>query len=245
MDTDHPTGQGHHVERHGIRLGPFIQDIVYGGNDGIITTFAIVAGTVGAAMPTYVIVILGLANLVGDGLSMASGAYLSLKAERDQYRRIRAEEEAEIDDHPEAERAEVREAFAKQGVEGRDLSTLTAILTSRRALWVETMMREEHGLLEQSTSRPLLHATATFFSFLLFGAIPLVPYVFGPGGAHQFRVAVVSVFAALLLLGITRSIITRAPLVWGTVQILLIGFLSSGVAYLIGAFLRGLTGGGA
>ncbi len=240
--TQHPTGRGHHDESHGLRLGSFVQDIVYGGNDGIVTTFAIVAGTVGAAMPTYVIVILGLANLVGDGMSMASGAYLSLKAERDQYRRIRREEEEEIDSHPEAEREEVREAFQKQGIVGESLDALTAILTSNRTLWVETMMREEHGLLRQTTDRPLLHAVVTFLSFVLFGSIPLLPYVLGFGGVHQFLVAVLSVFAALFLLGITRSIVTNARRIRGIVEILLVGFLSTGVAYAIGVLLKGLTG---
>lgn len=237
----HPNTIGHHQERHGLYFGSFIQDIVYGGNDGIVTTFAIVAGTVGAAMPTYVIIILGLANLIGDGFSMASGAYLSIKAERDQYRRIRMEEELEIDEHPEAEREEVREAFEKRGIVGGDLSALTKILTSSREIWVETMMREEHGLMQETTDRPMFHAMITFVSFVIFGSIPLLPYVLGFGGAHQFLVAIVSVFSALLLLGITRSIVTQERLIRGTIEILLVGFLSTGVAYLIGVLLKGLT----
>src|SRR3990167_3871916 len=79
-------------ESHGSKLGPYIQDIVYGGNDGIVTTFALVAGTVGADLPHYVVIILGLANLFADGISMATGAFLSIKSERDQYRRLHKEE---------------------------------------------------------------------------------------------------------------------------------------------------------
>ena len=83
-------------ELHGSTLGPFIQDVIYGGNDGIVTTFAVVAGTVGAGMPHYIVIILGIANLLADGTSMATGAFLSLKSERDQYHRIRKEELEEI-----------------------------------------------------------------------------------------------------------------------------------------------------
>ena len=98
-------------EQHGSRLGPFIQDVVYGGNDGIVTTFAVVAGTMGADLPRYIVIILGLANLLADGISMATGAYLSLKSERDQYERTRKEELEEIKKIPHIEQEEIRIAY--------------------------------------------------------------------------------------------------------------------------------------
>lgn len=232
-----------HEEHHGSQLGPFIQDIVYGGNDGIVTTFAIVAGTVGAEMPSYVIVILGLANLIGDGFSMAAGAFLSLRSELDHYKRIRREEEEEIDEHPEVERQEVREAFGKHGVTGEALEHLTRILTSNRTLWVETMMREEHGLMREATARPMLHAIVTFLAFVFFGSVPLLPYVLGFGGARQFGVAIISVTCALFALGFTRSYVTRQRLIRGPLEILAVGFVSTGTAYLIGVLLKGIADG--
>ncbi len=235
------TKAGYHEEPHSRQLGPIIQDIVYGGNDGIITTFAVVAGTVGAGLPPYIIIILGLANLVGDGISMAAGAYLSLKSAHDQYVRTRAEEEEEIDQYPEHERQEVAEAFEKQGIKGEDLKSLTRILTSNRDVWVETMMREEHGLMRETSSQPMLHGVVTFCAFAVFGSIPLLPYFFGFGGAHQFAIALGSVFIALTLLGITRSVVTRRRLVGGALEILIVGFVSTGVAYAIGVFLRGIV----
>src|SRR3989338_8244680 len=84
-------------EIHGHKLGPYIQDIVYGGHDGIITTFAVVAGTAGADLPHYIVIILGLANLFADAVSMGAGAFLSLKSELDHYFRLQKEELQEID----------------------------------------------------------------------------------------------------------------------------------------------------
>lgn len=225
-------------ERHGNRLGPFIHDIVYGGNDGIVTTFAVVAGTVGADLPAYIIIILGLANLLGDGISMAAGAYLSLKSELDQYERLSREERQEIRDHPELEREEVREAYAAKGLSGTALDAMVRHTTENEELWVETMMREEHGLLRESSARPMLHGFMTFCSFAVFGSIPLLPYIFGNGGTYRFPVAIVSTFTALAVLGFTRSFVTQQRRLRGTLEILAIGAVSTGAAYVVGVLLR-------
>ena len=82
-------------ESHGSTLGPYIHDIVYGAHDGIVTTFAVVAGTAGAGLSTGVVIILGVANLLADGVSMGAGAFLSLRSERDQYHRLLKEEQWE------------------------------------------------------------------------------------------------------------------------------------------------------
>jgi len=70
-----------HKEEHQTEQGQYIKSAVYGGLDGIITTFAVVAGVTGASLGMIIILILGLANLIADGLSMAIGDYLSTKAE--------------------------------------------------------------------------------------------------------------------------------------------------------------------
>lgn len=228
-------------ESHGHRLGPYIHDIVYGGNDGIVTTFAVVAGTVGADLPHSIIVILGMANLLADGLSMATGAYLSGKSEMDQYERVRKEELREIAQHPAMERAEVREAYAAKGFAGEDLDRVVAVLTTNEDVWADTMMVEEHGLTREAAGRPLMHGVMTFLSFAFFGAIPLLPYLFGIDPGRRFAIAIASTLAALFLLGLSRSIVTRERLLRGPVEIVTVGALGAVVAYGIGWLLRGLA----
>lgn len=228
------------AEMHGHRLGPYIHDIVYGGNDGIVTTFAVVAGTVGAGLPGYVVVILGLANLFADGVSMATGAYLSLKSERDQYERLRKEELSEIDDHPELERAEVREFFERKGFAGADLDRAVAVITRDRDVWADTMMSEEHGLTRQASSRPFMHGFATFLAFVLFGAIPLLPYII-PAMNENFTVAAASTFASMAFLGGLRSYVTRERILRGTLEVVGVGVVTAVIAYGVGMLLRGLA----
>ena len=232
----------HTDEAHGHRLGPFIHDVVYGGNDGIVTTFAVVAGSVGAALPSAVIIILGLANLIADGTSMGTGAYLSLRSERDQYKRIRKEELQEIKDDPKEETEEIRQAFHMRGFRGEDLHRAVAIITSDKKVWVDTMMWVEHQMAATMFDKPLFHGMITFVSFVIFGSIPLLPYLFGIEPQNRFMVAMISTGIALTILGLTRSIVTKERLLRGPLEILSVGVIGAFVAYIIGVALKGWVG---
>ncbi len=229
---------------HGSHLGPVIHDIVYGAHDGIVTTFAVVAGTVGADLPGGIILVLGIANLLADGFSMGAGAYLSSRSSEDQYTRLHSEELDEIARHPELEREEIREAYAAKGFMGSDLDRAVEILTSNTHTWAETMMLEEHGLMRSKASDALMHGSATFTGFVLFGAVPLLPYVFGIITMEQrFLAAIIASGIALFLVGIMRSYVTRQRIIRGIGEILVIGTTSTAIAYGVGVALRHLAAG--
>lgn len=227
---------------HGSKLGPYIQDIVYGGNDGIVTTFAVVAGSVGADLPHYTVIILGLANLIADGTSMATGSFLSIKSEMDQYARLRKEELKEIAEDPEIEAEEIREFYHKKGFSAEEIEPIVRVITSNAEVWADTMMLEEHGLSPDASSKPLAHALITFSSFLTFGSIPLLPYLLGIARENRFEVAAYSAVAALAALGLTRSWVTRERLLRGPIEIILIGAIGAVIAYVIGDVLQGVVG---
>lgn len=230
-------------ERHGHRLGAYIREIVYGGNDGIVTTFAVVAGTAGAELPHYIVIILGLANLFADGLSMATGAYLSEKSDQAQWKRIRREERQEIEDIPDMERAEVREYFGSLGFAGKDLDRAVEIVTADKERWTDVMMVGEHGYVGDADSKPLLDGIMTFCSFTFFGAIPLIPYFLNIQPESRFTVAIIGTFVSLVLLGGARSYVTREKMYKGPLEIVFVGALGAFVAYGIGILFRLFTGG--
>ena len=230
-------------ETHGSALGAYIHDIVYGANDGIVTTFAVVSGVAGADLSPSVVVILGFANVLADGLSMGLGNYLSSKSRADNYQRVLKEEMKEIEEIPDIEREEVREIFEAKGFSGADLDRAVQIITADKKSWADFMMREEHGLVPEEDGKPILHAVATFCAFLLFGSIPIVPYLFSYSTAEHFSIAVASTVAALLIVGFLRSWVTRERLIKGPLEILTVGTLCAAAAYVVGVLLKGMVGG--
>ncbi len=230
-------------EPHGSALGAYIHDIVYGANDGIVTTFAVVSGVAGADLAPSIVVILGFANVLADGLSMGLGNYLSSKSRQDNYQRVLKEELREIEEIPEIEREEVKEIFEAKGFTGADLERAVQVITSDKQAWADFMMREEHGLSPEEDGKPVLHAVATFSAFLLFGSIPIFPYLFSPAVGTHFQYAIASTVIALLIVGLLRSWVTRERLIKGPLEILTVGCLCAAAAYIVGVLLKGIGAG--
>jgi len=229
-------------EPHGNMLGPYIHDIVYGANDGIVTTFAVVSGVAGADLATYVVVILGFANVLADGLSMGLGNYLSGKSRKDNYQRLLKEELREMEEIPDIEREEIREIFEAKGFRGADLDRVTHVITSDKKVWADTMMREEHGLAPDEDGTPMWHAIMTFSSFVLFGCIPIAPYLLPISESSRFTVTVVAAAIALLVVGLLRSWVTRERIIRGPLEILGVGSICAFTAYYVGMALKGFAG---
>lgn len=229
-------------EPHGSGFGPYIHDIVYGANDGIVTTFAVVSGVNGAGLSPSVVVIMGLANVLADGLSMGLGNFLSSRSKRDNYRRLLKEERQEVEEIPEIEREEIREIYRKKGFSGADLEAATRVITADKKVWVDTMMREEHGLTPEDSDHAALHGLVTFVAFIVFGLIPIAPYLFPLSPESRFPVTIVATGFALLLVGFLRSWVTRERIFRGPLEILFIGTVCAVAAYVVGAMLRGFVG---
>lgn len=216
----------------------YLRDWVYGGIDGTVTTFAIMAGVVGANLSSTVVIILGVANLLADGFSMAAGNFTGTKAERDEYDQLRRMEERHIDLAPEGEREEVRQIFRAKGFAGDALENAVDVITKHRESWVETMMREEHGMPAVARD-PLTAASYTFIAFVACGSVPLLPYV--AGLASPEWTSAVMTGAVFFAIGSLRS--RWSPKSWwrAGLETLLIGMAAASVAYVIGYGLKDLV----
>jgi VIT1/CCC1 family predicted Fe2+/Mn2+ transporter len=232
-------------EEHGGLGSAYLGEIVYGGLDGIITTFAVVSGVAGAELGTGVILILGLANLFADGFSMATGSYLSTKSEQEFYEKERARESWEVDHYPEGERVELIELYRASGYKDQEAEQLVDIITRDKEHWVDAMMVDELGLLRDERN-PLLNAMATLISFILFGSTPLLIYLLGllitVQPAIRFPVSLTLSASALLGLGVAKVRVTHQHPLRSGIEMLLVGGLAAGVAYIVGALLKGIGG---
>lgn len=217
----------------------YLRDWVYGGIDGAVTTFAVVAGVIGADLSTRTVLILGAANLLADGFSMAAGNYSGTKSEYDDYVRLRAVEERHIDLVPEGEREEVRQILRGKGFRGRGLEDAVGVITSNRRRWVETMLTEEYGLPKVLRS-PLRAGLSTFLAFLLCGAVPLLPFMLGLGTAFTSSIALTG--AVFFGIGSIKSRWSLASWWRSGLETLAIGMTAAGIAYVVGLGLGQLGG---
>ena len=224
---------------HRHTAGKYVGDFIYGANDGIITTFAVVAGAAGASLSSVVVIILGLANLVADGFSMGASNYLGKKSEAEYALAQRKKEEWEIDNLREIEVDEIREIFEKKGFRGHDLARAIEIVTSDRKVWVDVMMKDELGIIEEERDDPRKHGTATFFAFVVAGFCPLVPYLL-PFETNRFLLSAIFSAVTLFLAGALRSTITTVSWVRGGLEVLLIGSSAALGAYIIGNVVEGI-----
>ncbi len=213
----------------------YLHDAVLGGIDGAVTTFAIVSGVAGAQLSTGIVLILGVANLIADGFSMAAGNYASTRAEHDDFERLEAIEYQHVDEFPEGEREELRWLFRRKGFEGDELERMVAVISSDRDRWVATMLTEEYGL-PHAIRSPLLAGTATMVAFLACGLVPLLPYMLGVPAAFEWSVGTTAV--VFVLIGAYKSRWSIRAWWSSSLETLLIGGGAATMAYVIGAFLR-------
>ncbi len=212
----------------------YLRDWIYGGIDGLVTTFAIVAGAVGADMSSRVVLILGVAKLIADALSMAAANYSGTKAEHEQYQKIREMEERHVALHPEGEREELRHIFRAKGFEGEDLERVVSVITEEQHRWIDTMMAEEHGM-PMVNRLPSKAALAVFAAFVLCGSVPLLPYLIGLENPAVY--ALVMTGATFFAIGSIRSHWSPRPWWVAGLETFCIGMLAAGAAYLIGDLL--------
>ena len=223
----------------------YLGDAVLGAIDGCVTTFAVVAGATGAAFPASVLVVLGLANLVADGFSMAVSNYQGTKTGRERLKRIAGEEMEHIRLHPEGEREEIRQIFARKGFAGETLEHIVETISRDREVWVDTMLKEEHGLQPQGAPNPLRAGLATFGAFLLAGFLPLLPFL-SPWDIAGDRFLDSAALAAVVFFGIgmARGVVLGRRALYSGAETLLMGGSAAALAFLIAALLRGFAGGG-
>eukprot|EP01130_Rhizamoeba_saxonica_P016892 TRINITY_DN78_c0_g1_i3.p1 TRINITY_DN78_c0_g1~~TRINITY_DN78_c0_g1_i3.p1 ORF type:complete len:230 (-),score=52.75 TRINITY_DN78_c0_g1_i3:296-985(-) len=158
--------------------GDYVKSIVYGGLDGIITTFAVVSGVAGAGLGIVVVLIMGFSNLVADGISMGVGDYISTSAELSYAKAERRREEWEYDNYIEGEKREMVELFRDRGLSKRDAKKVINILSTNKEHFIDLMMVEELGMMSPDPDEsPAKHGVVTFLSFVVFGLVPLLSYL--------------------------------------------------------------------
>ncbi len=238
--------QAHRREAHDLgRIQEYLKQIVYGGNDGIVTTFAIVAGFAGAAaegvaqIGGLAVLVFGLANLFADAVSMGLGEFLSLRSQHDLYRSRRESELREILQNPHQEQMELFEILRQRGLPAGEADTTAAILARHPEIMADLMMTYEFGMQDPSEESPVLNGLVTFVAFTLFGAVPLVPYFLLAPTGTTFVLSIAATFLALVALGLLRWNATGESMLRSVGETVLVGAICASVAFLVGWIVGG------
>lgn len=233
----------HHAESIRARLDErrahsYLGDAVLGAIDGCVTTFAVVAGSLGAQFPGVVVVVLGFANLLADGFSMGASNYLGTKSERERIENARREEHRHIEEVPHGEREEIRQIFESKGFQGEALEHIVDVITRNRDVWVDTMITEELGLPLAGPS-PVRAGLSTFAAFVAAGLVPLLPFLTrGIGDAQRFLASAVMTGLVFFLVGMLKGRALERPALRAGLEMLAIGGGAAVVAYAAGAALH-------
>jgi len=230
-------------------LAEYFKEVIYGGIDGIVTTFAVVAGFVGAAASndstlelTFMVVLLfGLANLFADAASMGLGNFLSVRSEKDLYNAARVTEEKRLKNNPEVETVRTVTMLQEKGFSPEDSSTLANIYKKNQEYLLDFIMSNKLEMSDPRGTNPALTGFATFISFMFFGIIPLLPFILIPSGAIStvFTLSVLGTFLALVSLGLLKWRVVGGSIVSALVEVVTVGGVAALIAYYVGTFFAG------
>ncbi|MDA0815613.1 MAG: VIT1/CCC1 transporter family protein [Chloroflexi bacterium] len=224
----------------------YLRDAVLGAVDGTVTTFAVVAGAIGASLAAPIVLVLGMANLFADGLSMGVSNYLGMRADAQAREQARLEAADAIHADAEGERADLRAHYAGLGLSGQVLDDVVEGLTADHEGWLGAVMQARFGP-EESADGALKAGFVTFAAFAIAGAIPLLVFVadalgidFGP---DLFLVSSVMTAITFLSVGVVKGYVVGRPLIRDGLETLALGGTAAFVAFGVGWLLRGLVEG--
>ena len=208
-----------------------LRDFVYGSIDGTVTTFAIISGVAGAGLPQNVIIVLGLANVLADGFSMATSNYLGTRSEQFNHRRIRAKEKRHIKEFPEGEKAELEYILSRHGLKGPDLIKTTEIISRHESLWINLMLSDEYGL-PPGEPKPVAAALATFIAFVVCGGAALLPFFGEPQNPYLLSCLIAAL--TFFIVGAFKARWTAESWIKSAWQTTLLGGIAAVIAFSAG-----------
>lgn len=242
---NHSFNLQHHLqEKHNVSpFSTYLKEIVYGGTDGIVTTFAVVAGFTGAQhnaiqLPAMTVLLFGFANLFADAASMGLGSFLSTRSEQDLYKEEQQKELHEIRTNPADEVVESKAILIAKGFTEEQAAQLVEIYKTNEPYWLNFMMTQELEMADPTHDKPMYMAVATFLSFIFFGFIPLIPYLIFAQVPAIFAYSCLATAIALSILGFLRWKVTQQSFVRSMTETILLGGTSALVAYIVGTFFK-------
>jgi len=226
--------QKYHKEDWHTPEGKMLRDVIFGLNDGLVTTIGFVSGVTGAVFQSRVIVLTGIAQVIAGCVAMFIGAYLSNKSQEEFFLKEIARERREIKEIPDVEKQEIRDLYNDMGFLPNEVEMIVNRITSDEKLWVRFMMREELGILEEEMVKPLKAGVIMGSTFLIGGILPLIPYFFTDQIYLALKISVFLSLFAFFSIGAGKSTLTKNHWFKSGMQVTLLGGSAALIGFLIG-----------
>ncbi|MFQ5851602.1 MAG: VIT1/CCC1 transporter family protein [Candidatus Binatia bacterium] len=225
--------QHHHEDWH-TPEGRAIREVIFGVNDGLVTTIGFLAGVTSSISESRYILLAGVAEIVAGAVSMSIGGYLATKSQREFFHSEIEREKWEIEKMPEKEAQEIRDIYRKMGFSGVEQDMIVKRVMSDKELLLRFMKREELGLIDEHLDEPSKVALTMGLSFLGGSLPPILPYFFMSTPNYAILVAILFSVLFLFLAGVAKTRLTKVNPVRSGLEMTLLGVMASGVGYGIG-----------
>lgn len=236
-------GPPSHIEIHATHVSGLLKEVVFGFNDGIVSTFSVIAGLSAANIEHTTILLAALSTLLAGGFSMGLGTYLGSKSEKDLYESELAREKYEMEHMPDVERQEIVDIYAAKGFKGKLLTDVVHHIVSDKKLWLDTMMREELGFAEKPP-KPGLNGIFMSASFIIGSLVATFPYLLPESGmieggvleglSASFTYSLAATISGLLIIGALKTKFTRRNVVISALETFFVGAIAAIGTYFIG-----------
>ena len=223
------------VDRERFRVANLgrLREVVFGAQDGILSTVALVTSVAVAIGDGSTVLVAGLAAALAGMISMATGAYLGSRAELDVQRSEIAREAKELEENPAEEFAELVVILQREGKTFAEAHAQASEIAQDQDLWLRTLVEKELGISPEETTSPVKDAVVMGVSFVVAAFVPILPYLFLQGGT-AIGVSVAGALLGLFILGMGKGrLVSKSPILQG-LEILVIGAISAGIGFALG-----------
>lgn len=224
----------YHDENWHTPQGKIIREIVFGINDGLVTTLCFIVAITKSFSQTKILLFAGLAEAIAGAISMFFGAYISTKSEKEFFQKEIERENYEIENMPEQEIAEIYEIYDDLGFEKQEIDIIANRVKKDKKLFLRFMLKEELGISTENLGNPLKAATIMGISFIIGAFAPLLPYLIFADRFRALKFCLLISLISIFIIGGLRTIVTSRGFFRSAVEMTIVATLASTIGYIGG-----------
>ena len=223
-----------------VEKGGFLREAIFGLNDGLVSTLALLAGLSGAVVDNWVIILAGLAEIISGSISMGLGAYISTKSESEYFKSKIEKERKNIIDLPNIEINEIKDIYRKKGFNEKEINLIVSKIIKHKSTWLDTIIHEKFGIGEKFDD-PKKMGLINGFSFVIGGLFPIIPFFILKTTAYPLLFGTIFALIILFVIGVLKSKFTNRNWFLSGIELVLVCLIAASLSYFAGRLITNFT----